>query len=155
MRNKWPETTITEAESGSDHHQLLYRIDKHMQENGGPKPYNGNEPTPGTPIHRPTRNSIAPSTGGKGGRKLSFDSKPGSYDSGCALYLLSTLQSQSSEFSLLQSRIMNSSSTESPSGSVVHFDANTSNLHCNGLLQMGSDGLIENEDSLPLPFFWE
>lgn len=154
MRNTWPETALTEAESGYDHHQLLYRIDNNMQENG-PKAHNSNEATPGTPISRPTRNSVTPSAGGKGGRKLSFDSKPGSYDSGCALYLLSTLQSQSSELSLMQSSIINSSTTESPSGSVVHFDANTTNLHSNGMLQMGSDGLIENEDSLTLPFFWE
>nr|AGJ83724.1 squamosa promoter-binding 16-like protein [Caragana korshinskii] len=161
MRNMWPATSITEAESGYDHRRLLYRIDKHTQDKGhplwqenGPKAGSDNKAAPGTPpIYQPIRSANAPSAGGKGSsRKLSYDGKPGSFDSGCALYLLSTLQSQSSELSLMQSSI--NCPTQSPSGA-VHFDANTTNPHCNGMLQMGPDGLVENDDSLTLPFFWE
>lgn len=184
MRNIWPATAITEAESGYDHHRLLYRIDKSRKDKGHPfrqeivpKPGNGNESVPETPIYHPIRSApVATSACGKGGsRKLSSDSKPGSFDSGCALYLLSTLQTQSSELSLMQSSI--NSPTQSSSGgmnfdavneysysgkakdktngSVFVLDANTTNLHCNGMLQMGQNGLVENENSLTLPFFWE
>ncbi|KAK2413546.1 squamosa promoter-binding protein 13A [Trifolium repens] len=184
MRNIWPATSITEAESGYDNHRFLYRIDKHKQDKGQPHwqeilPKFGdvNKAAPGIPIEQPTRNAVDSSAGGKGGRKVSSDSKPESFDSGCALYLLSTLQTQSSELSLMQSSI-NNSPTESSSGT-VHFDAmneysfsgkakdkpnngsvfvldgNTTNLHCNGMLQMGPNSLVENENSLTLPFFWE
>lgn len=165
MRNMWPSTNKTEAESGYDHHRLLYRIEsnKHKQDKGhplwqekGPKTGICNESAPRTPISQPILGSIAPSTGGKGNRKLSPDSKPGSFDSGCALYLLSNLQTQSSsELGSMQSSI--NCPTQSPSSGAVHFDAaNTTNLHCNGMLQMGPDGLnMENEDSLTLPIFWE
>ncbi|MCI02376.1 squamosa promoter-binding-like protein 16-like [Trifolium medium] len=184
VRNIWPATSITEAESGYDHHRLLYRIDKHKQDKGHPHwqeilPKSGdvNKAVPGIPIDQTIRGAVDSSAGGKGGRKVSSDSKPGSFDSGCALYLLSTLQTQSSELSLMQSSI-NNSPTESSSGT-VHFDAmneyscsgkakdkpnngsvfvldgNTTNLHCNGMLQMGPNSLVENENSLTLPFFWE
>nr|AFK38182.1 unknown [Lotus japonicus] len=185
MRNMWPTPTKTEAESGYDHHRLLYRIDKHRQDKGHPDLWQenvpkagiGSEAMHGTPISQPNLGApnIAPSASGKGNRKLSSDGKPGSFDSGCALYLLSTLQSQSPELSLVQSSI--TCPAQSPSGSldfgavneysglgkakdkppgpVFVLDANTTNLHCNGMLQTGPDGLVENEDSLTLPFVWE
>ncbi|XP_061339101.1 teosinte glume architecture 1-like [Gastrolobium bilobum] len=179
MRNMWPATTKTGAESSYDHHRLLYRIDKHWQDKGlplwqenGPKISNGNEAMPGAPIC----GAIASSAAGKRSRKLSSDGKPGSFDSGCALYLLSTLKTQSSELSLVQSSITcpiqspsgavsfdaadefscsESAKDNKPNGPVFVLDANTTNLHCNGMLQMVPDGLMENGDSLTLPFFWE
>lgn len=182
MRNIWPATSITEAESGYDHQRLLYRIDKHKQDKGHPHwqeilPKSGdvNKAPPGTPISHPIRGAVGSSAGEKGGRKLSSDGKPGSFDSGCALYLLSTLQTQSSELSLMQSSInsptQSSSGTlhfdatkeysysgkvkDKPNGPVFVLDGNTTNLHCNGMLQMGPNGLIENDNSMTLPFFWE
>ncbi|CAL5191529.1 unnamed protein product [Lathyrus oleraceus] len=185
MRNIWPATAITEAESGYDHHRLLYRIDKHKQDKGHPlwqetvpKAGDVNEAAPGVSISQPIRGAVGSTAGGKGGRKLSSDSKPGSFDSGCALYLLSTLQSQSSELSLMQSSIKDSPTQSSSgtmrfdatneylcsgkvkdkpnNGQVFVLDANTTNLQCNGMLQMGpNNGLMENENSLTLPFFWE
>lgn len=181
MRNMRPATAKTEAESGYDHHRLLYRIDKHNQEKelllwqgNGLKASNGNEAMSGTPICQPNCGAVAQPASGKGSRKLS-ESKPGSIDSSCALYLLSTLRTQSSELSLVQSSItcpMQSPSgsvhldamdeyscseraINKPTGPVLVLDANTTNLHCNGMLQMGPDGLVKNGDSLTLPFLWE
>lgn len=175
VRNMWPAASKAGAESGYDQHRFLYRIDKHRQDkelllwqDNGPKAGNAaNEAMPGTPICQPIRSAIAPSASGKGSRKLPpSDGKPGSFDSGCALYLLSTLQTQSPELSLEQSSItcpmQSSPGAEQfdavdgkPSGQVLVLDANSTNLHCNGMLQFGPDGLVENGDSLTLPFFWE
>ncbi|XP_027350574.1 teosinte glume architecture 1-like isoform X2 [Abrus precatorius] len=168
MRNMWPATAKTGAESDYDPPRLLYRIDKHRQDKGhplwlenDPKVVNGNEAMHGTPICPPIRGAIAPSAGGKSSRKLSSDGKPGSFDSGCALYLLSTLQSQSPELSMVQSSITCPTQSppvaaqNKPSGQVLVLDANTTTLHRSGMLQMGPDGLVENEDSLTFPSFWE
>ncbi|WVZ05562.1 hypothetical protein V8G54_018908 [Vigna mungo] len=182
MRSMWSATAKTGAESGYDPPRLLYRIDKHKQDKGHPlwqenDPIvgNANGAILGAPICQPIHGTITPSTGGgKSSRKHSSDAKPGSFDSGCALYLLSTLQSQSPESSMVQSSI--TCPMQSPSGS-VHFDTvneyaysetekdkpsgqvlvldNTANLHYNGMLQMGLDGLVENDDPLTLPFLWE
>ncbi|TKY63044.1 Squamosa promoter-binding protein 13B [Spatholobus suberectus] len=181
MRNMWPAPAKTGAESDYDPPRLLYRIDKHKQDKchplwqeHDPKVGNGNEAMPGTPICQPIHGTIAPSTGGKSSRKLSSDAKPGSFNSGCALYLLSTLQSQSPELSMVQSSITcpmqspsravdfdavnedacSETAKDRPGGQVLVLDANTTNLHYNGMLQM-VDGLVENEDPLTLPFFWE
>lgn len=182
MRNMWPVSAKTGAESGHNPPRLLYRIDNHKQDKGHPlwqendsKGGNANEAMLGTSICQPIHGTIAPSTGGKSGRKLSSDAKPASFDSGCALYLLSTLQSQSPELSMVQSSItgpMQSPSSaehfdavneyacsegakDKPNGQVLVLDANSTNLHYNGMLQMGLDGLVENEDPLTLPFLWE
>ncbi|CAL0322982.1 unnamed protein product [Lupinus luteus] len=182
MRNVWPDTAKTGAESGYDHHRLLYRIDKHKQEKevllwqeNAPKASNGNEAMLGTPICQPTSGAIAASASGKGSRKLSSDSKLGSFDSSCALYLLSTLQTQSSKLSLVQSGTTcpiqspigsvnfdavdeyscSGREIDKPNGEVFVLDSNATKIHCNGMLQMGPDGLVKNGDSLTLPSFWE
>ncbi|KAK7336092.1 hypothetical protein VNO77_16623 [Canavalia gladiata] len=183
MRNMWPATPKTGAESDYDPPRVLYRIDKHRQDKGDPlwqendlKVGNGNEAImPGTPIYQPIRSAIAPSPGGKSNRKLSSDGKPESIDSGCALYLLSTPQSQSPELSMVPSSITcpmqsppgaancdaaiqhecSERPKDKPNGQLLVLDANTANFHRNGMLQMGHDALVGNEDSLTLPFFWE
>ncbi|MED6223013.1 hypothetical protein PIB30_069918 [Stylosanthes scabra] len=166
VRNMWPAPSISGAGSDYDHHRFLYRIDKHRQDkelllwqDNVPKSCNGileSAAMPGTPIHQPVCGStIAPSTTAKLGLKKPLsDGKPASLDSGCALYLLSTLQTQMQSPSPGTEQF--DAAADKPSGhKVLVLDANSTNLHCNGVLQMGHDGLVENGDSLALPFFWE
>ncbi|OIW19100.1 hypothetical protein TanjilG_10318 [Lupinus angustifolius] len=184
MRNMWPTTakTETEAESGYDRRRLLYRDDNHKQGNelfiwqeSGLKANNGNEVMLRTPIYQQTYGANAVPASRKGSRKPYSDSKLESFESSCALYLLSTLQTQSSELSLVQSSItcpIQSSSgsvnldamdeyscTErvmnKPTSPVFVRDAVEADLQCNGMLQIGHDELVKNEDSMMFPSFWE
>ncbi|KAL1352654.1 hypothetical protein HN51_016648 [Arachis hypogaea] len=164
VRNMWPAASISGAKAEYDHHRFLYRIDKHRQDkelllwqDNVPKSFNESTAMPGTPIHQPICGStIAPSTTAKLGLKkpLPSDGKPGCFDAGCALYLLSTIQTQTQSPSSGTEQF--DAAVDKPgSHQVLVLDANTTNLHCNGMLQMGHDGLVENGDSLALPFFWE
>lgn len=182
MRSMWPATTKSGVEPMAmsyDQQSLLYSFAnvQHQQDKQLPVfQANGYEAMSGIPMSQPISSTTAPSACGKGRRKLSSDGKPGSFDPGCALYLLSTLQTQSSELSLVQSTItcpMQSSPlgnvhfdagdkyscSESPRGRPIDqeilADASTTNLHCNGMLRRKPDGLVQNVDSPTLPFFWE
>ncbi|CAL0332964.1 unnamed protein product [Lupinus luteus] len=182
MRNMWPTTAKIEAESDYDRRRLLYRDDNHKQQSelllwqeSGLKASNGNEAMLGTPIYQQTCGAIAAPESRKGSRKPYSDSKLGSFESSCALYLLSTLQTQSSELSSVQSSI--TCPIQSPSGSVnldavdeysctervmdnptspvFVRDAVAADIRCSGMLQIGHDGLVKNEDSMMFPSFWE
>ncbi|KAI4348328.1 hypothetical protein L6164_009063 [Bauhinia variegata] len=191
MRNMWPVTAKIGVDSISyDRRQPLHRIDQQGLMHSftsvtygqdmqlpifhGNDPIAGfsNEAVPVISINKPISGAIAPSASGKGTQKLCSDGKPRSFDSGCALYLLSTPQAQSSGLSLVQSSIscpvqsplrdehfdavdkysFSESARDKPTDPVLFLEANTNNLHCNGLLR---DGSLGNGESVTLPFFWE
>ena len=193
VRSFWPLGAKTEAEPMLyDRNRPLHSIGQqsllnsfanaqHLQDKqvpivqaNGPKVGYANEAVPGIPISQEISGNIAPPSGGKASQKLSSNGKAESLDSGCALYLLSNLQTQNSELNLVQSNI----TCPAPCPPDVHFDAvnkhsgsesvkdkaaapvfvldaNAANIHCNGMSRMGTDGLVETGDLLTLPFFWE
>ncbi|KAF7819406.1 teosinte glume architecture 1-like [Senna tora] len=188
MRTMWPAATKAGAEPMTisyDQQNLLcsFANNQHQQDKSlplsqanGPKAGYGKDAVSGIPMSQSISGAISSSASGKVHQKLSSDCKPGSFDPGCALYLLSTLKTQSSEMSLVQSTItypmqssplehMNfdagdkysctESPREKPTDPELVADANTTNLYCNEVLRMRPDGLEENGDSLTLPFFWE
>lgn len=168
MRSMWPATAKAGAESLSvsyNQHSVLSPSAnvQHQQDKQLPlSQANGNEAFSGISMTQPISAAIAPSASGRGSWKVSSDCKAGSYDPGCALYLLSTLQTQSPELSLVQSTI--TSPMQSPLGD-VHLDtgdkyscsesSQETNLHYDGMLHIWSDGMVENRDSPTIPFFWE
>ncbi|KAI4350495.1 hypothetical protein L6164_004946 [Bauhinia variegata] len=191
-RNMWPVTAKTGADSiNYDRRLPLHRTEQQRVMNSfasvphgqdkqlpllhGNDPFAGfgNEAVPVISASQPIYDAIASAAAsGKGSQKLASDGKPGSFDSGCALYLLSTPQAQNSELSSVQSSIscpvqsplgydhfdavdkysFPESSRDKPTGPVLVLEANTNNLHCSGMLR---DGLLGNGDSVTLPFFWE
>lgn len=136
------------------------------------------EAVSGVPLRQATSGATAPSVSANGGRKVTSDFEPGSIDSNCALYLLSTLQTQGQELSLVQSTMncpvqsspledlhfdagdkYSSSCSESPqeksTNPLLVVDADTTDLHCDHMIHMRPDEIVENGDSPTFPFFWE
>ncbi|XP_054787819.1 squamosa promoter-binding-like protein 4 [Prosopis cineraria] len=189
LTSTWPATAKAGAEPvmiSYDQNSLLssfanvqYQQDKQLPLFGlsSSKAGHGDEAVSGIPMSQTTFGAVSPSASANGGRKPASDCKPGSFDSSCALYLLSTLQTQSQQLSLVQSTVncpvqsspledlhfdagdKYSSCSESPQGKSTNpllvFDADTANLNCNHMMPMTPDEIVENGDLPTLPFFWE
>ncbi|KAI9076041.1 hypothetical protein K1719_034005 [Acacia pycnantha] len=189
VRSMWPATAKAGAEPvmiSYDQNSLLssfanvgHQQDKQLPLFGFNSSKEGhcNEAVSGIPTRQAASGSIGPSASANGGRKLASDFKPGSFDSNCALYLLSTLQTQSQELSLVQSTVncpvqsspledlhfdagdKYSSCSESPqeksTNPLLVVDADRTNLHCDRMIHMRPDEIVENGDLATLPFFWE
>ncbi|KAJ7971742.1 Squamosa promoter-binding-like protein [Quillaja saponaria] len=180
----WPVIAKNEAKTMTyDCHQLLHIINRkcspdsfvniqHTHEKqfscfqkNDPKACQGNEAASGLiSICQPFSGSNASTGSGKGNYKLLTDGISRSTDSGYALYLLSSRQTQASGLSLVQSS--NVSQPVQPFRTELHFDtmdkfsfsnvandkgtgqllvldANTTNIGCNGKLRMGPDGSMK------------
>lgn len=89
------------------------------------------------------------------------------HDSDCALSLLSSPQTQTSEIGLRHIVQPNSISLVQPLGPSIHGNSlepidsvlvsngSDADVHCPGMFQMGSDGSQGNEAPQTLPFRWE
>ncbi|KAF6148441.1 hypothetical protein GIB67_038796 [Kingdonia uniflora] len=129
----------------------------------------GSRTAPEASVCQPLLNTIASSESGRTSRKLFSDGLSRVLDSDCALSLLSSPSSQTSRINmghlvhpdnipiaqpLVQSMNYNGLGNNYQSHG-MGSSANDSDIHCQGLFHLGSDGSSQDTVHHGLPFSWE